>query len=206
MPPPPQGPSSFHNQLAFEHVHPAGEDELALARRELDRHGFVERKLAVDVVLFDYDLFSASLIGLSHEGHFGRHARLESEAGRLEAFAVDLDGRGLRAVLQRRLGGGRLSLRRAASLWWIAASLRGLAAVLRGFAAVLRGFAAVLRALAAILCGITAFSCGLAAILRALATILRGAKRKRGQGDCRDEQRDGCNNRFPIQNISPYRS
>ena len=176
MAPPLQGPSSFHNQLAFEHVHPAGEDELALARRELDRHGFVERKLAVDVVLFDYDLFSASLIGLSHEGHFGWHARLESEAGRLEAFTVDLDGRGLLAVLQRRLGGGRLPLRRAASLWWIAAILRGLAAVLRGFAAV----------------------------LRALAAILRGAKRKRGQGDCRDEQRDGCDNRFPIQGISPY--
>ena len=102
--------SSLHDQRAFDHVHPAGEREFALARRELDRDRLVERKLAVDVVFLDHDLLRASLVGLSHEGHFGRRAYFEFEAGRLEAFISNLDGRGLCAIPLNRPGGLRALL------------------------------------------------------------------------------------------------
>src|SRR5262249_49385356 len=143
-----------------------------------------------DIVPFDHDLFGASLVSLSHEGHFGWRACLEFDGRRLEAFAIDLDGRCLHAVLQRRLSGrSQLSRRHAAILWRIATILRGLAAFLRTLAAFLRR--------------LTAFPRGLAAILRALATILRGAERQRRQSDGHDEQRDSCDNRFSVQSASP---
>jgi hypothetical protein len=82
----PHGSSSFHNHFALDHVHSAGESEFTLARRELDRDWLVERQLALDLVFFNHDLFGASLVSLSHEGHFGGHACFEFEAGRLEAF------------------------------------------------------------------------------------------------------------------------
>src|SRR2546422_5234484 len=99
--------SSLHDQFAFDHVHPAGEAEFALARRELDRDRLIERKLAFDLVLLDHDLFGASPVSLSHECYFGGRVSLEFETGRLEAFVGNLDGRGLRAVLHDSLRGPR---------------------------------------------------------------------------------------------------
>jgi hypothetical protein len=67
----------------------------------------------------------------------------------------------------------------------------------------LRGFAAFPSAFAAILRRLAAFPRGLTAVLSALATILRGAVRQRSQSEGHDEQRDGCDNRFSVQSVSP---
>ncbi|HEX5084394.1 MAG TPA: hypothetical protein VFY40_20310 [Blastocatellia bacterium] len=85
------GAFSLYNQFAFDHIHSTGEGEFALAGRELDRDRLIERKLAVDLVLFDHNLFRTGHVGLSHEGHFGGHAGFEFEIGRLEAFIGNFD-------------------------------------------------------------------------------------------------------------------
>ena len=82
------GPSSLHNQFTFDHIHCAGEGEFALAGGELDRDLLIKRKLAVDLVLFDHNLFRAGRVSLSPKGHFGGHAGFEFEIGRLEPLSV----------------------------------------------------------------------------------------------------------------------
>jgi hypothetical protein len=49
--------------------------------------------------------FRAGRVSFSHEGHFGGRAGFEFEIGRLETFIGNFDGRRLRFVLQRGLGG-----------------------------------------------------------------------------------------------------
>jgi hypothetical protein len=63
-----------HND-AVKHVHPAGEGEVAwLGRRELNLHGFIQRKRSCDVQSWKHHCGATRLVRRAHEGDACRRA------------------------------------------------------------------------------------------------------------------------------------
>ncbi len=103
-----------YDDLAAQHVHPAGEFEFAGFRwRELDGYGLIEREFAFNVVIRQDDFSTAARFDFAHERYARGNALPQFEAIRLVALLIQCNGHGLYLLLRgsRRFCGRRFGRR-----------------------------------------------------------------------------------------------